>query len=156
MKNTLFILLVLLVACNQRVDNTVSKDSTIVISTDTIPEIRTSIKFTPAAEYSEPIKDELNNWKFAVALYETKRMFHYTMRIQAKEVRISDSINIPNFGILPMVEIHKGKEPQTCIIGFLDKKNSFMEYRQVSFKNDRLHISTIHNYSVAAYKTKVN
>ncbi len=157
MKNTLFFLFILMIACNQPADNnTTTKDSTMVISYDTIPEIRTTVKTTPAAEYSEPIKDELNDWKFAVSLYETKRMFHYTMRIQAKEIRMSDSINIPNFGIIPIVQIHKGKEPLSCIIGFLNKKNEFMGYRKVSFANDRLHITTLQTYSVGYYKTKMN
>jgi hypothetical protein len=90
-----------------------------------------------------------------VAVYETERTFHFSLRIQAKEVRVSDSLTIPNFGILPKIEIHKGKEPLTCIIGFLDKKEVFKEYKKVSFKNDQLHFSTLNGYSVNAYKTKV-
>jgi hypothetical protein len=157
MKQLLFLLLIIAVSCNQPADNdTTIKDATTVISYDTIPEIRTTVKSKPAAEYSEPIKDELNDWKFAVALYETKRTFHYTVRIQAKEGRVTDSVNIPSFGIAPKPAIQKGREPLTCIIGFLDKKNQFMPYRQVSFINDRLRIRTIQSYSVGAYKTKVN
>lgn len=155
MKRIPFLLLIVAVACNQPADKTTNKDSTTVVSYDTIPEIRTTVKTTPAAEYSEPIKDELNNWKFAVSLYETKRTFHYTVRIQAKEVRVTDSINIPNFGIAPKPAIQKGKEPLTCVMGFLDKKGQFMPYRQVSFINDRLRIWTVQSYSVGAYKTKV-
>src|SRR5882762_1083505 len=155
MKYLFFFLLIAAVACNQGGTNeSNSKDSTTVISYDTIPEIRTTVKTTPAAEYSESIKDELNDWKFSVSLYETKRTFHYTVRIQAKEVRVSDSVNIPNFGRQPKVEVHKGKEPLTCIIGFLDMKNVFREYRKVSFKDDKLHISTINNFAVGAYRTK--
>lgn len=155
MKRIPFLLLIVAVACNQPADTT-TKDSTTVVSYDTIPEIRTTVKTTPAAEYSEPIKDELNDWKFAVALYETKRTFHYTVRIQAKEGRVTDSINIPNFGIAPKPAIRKGKEPLTCIMGFLDKKAQFMPYRQVSFTNDRLRIRTVQSYSVGAYRTKAN
>jgi hypothetical protein len=73
-----------------------------------------------------------------------------------KRSRVTDSVNIPNFGIAPKPAIQKGKEPLTCIIGFLDKKNEFMPYRQVSFINDRLRIRTVQSYSVGAYKTKVN
>jgi hypothetical protein len=154
MKRVLCLLFIVAVACNQPADNSITKDSVTVVSYDTIPESRATVKSTPAAEYSEPIRDELNNWKFAVSLHETKRTFHYTVRIQAKEARVSDSINIPNFGIAPKVEIHKGKEPLTCVIGFLNKKNEFMPYRQVSFTNDRLRIRTVQSYSVGAYKTK--
>jgi hypothetical protein len=148
-------LLILLAACNQSdsTDDTIPKGSTIVVSADTIPEIRSTVKSGPIATYSEPIKDELNDWKFAVSIYETKRTFRYTIRIQAKEVRVNDSLSIPNFGIQPKPEIRKGKEPLSCIIGFLDKKNEFKEFRLVSFKNDQLHFKTLNNYRVSSYKT---
>jgi hypothetical protein len=154
MKRYAAILVLILAGCEQAAQtNTEPKDSTVVISHDTIPEIRTMVKPNVESIYSEKIPDELNDWKFAVSLYETKRTFHYIVQIQAKEVRITDSVNIPNFGIMPRPEVRKGKEPLTCIIGFLDKKGAFKEYRKVSFQNDRLHISTINNYAVAAYKT---
>lgn len=140
-------------ACKTNNAEEVSKtDSPVTARPVDFPETRTSVKSSPAAEYTEPIKDELNDWKFYVALYETKRTFHYTVRIQCKEVRVSDSINIPNFGIEPKVAIHKGKEPLTAVIGFLDKKNVFQEYREVSFKNDRLRVRTLHTYSVGVYR----
>src|SRR4051812_34149952 len=109
MNRRLLLLMIITASCKQPADNATAKDSTTVISNDTIPEIRTTVSSAPAAQYSEPIRDDLNNWKFAVALYETKRTFHYTVRIQAKEARVSDSINIPNFGIAPKVAIHEGK-----------------------------------------------
>lgn len=156
MKAPFLFLLIFLAACNQPEDKNASpKDTTIVISTDTIPETRGTVKTAPVADYTENIRDELNDWKFAVSIYETKRTFHYTLRMQAKEVRVSDSLKIPNFGRQPKIEIRKGKEPFTCIIGFLDKKDVFKEYRKVSFKNEQLHISTINNYSVGAYRTTV-
>jgi hypothetical protein len=153
----LYFPLIVLAACSQTGNNTAShKDTTTVVSYDTIPEIRQSVRTAPAATYSEPIEDELNDWKFAVSLYETKRTFHYALRIQCKEIRVSDSITIPNFGVRPRVQIEKGKEPLTCIIGFLNQKNEFMKYRQVSFKNDRLRVTNLASYSVGAYKTKVS
>lgn len=155
MKAPFFFLLILLAACNPVDKNSTQKDTTIIVSNDTIPETRNVVKPGPAAEYTENIKDELNDWKFSVSLYETKRTFHYIVRIQAKEVRVSDSVNIPNFGRQPKVELRKGKEPFSCIIGFLDMKNVFREYRKVSFKDDRLHISTINNFAVGAYRTKI-
>lgn len=129
-------------------------DSTVVVSYDTIPETRASVKTAPAASYSEPIPDELNNWTFSVSLYETRQTFRYTIRVQAKEVRITDSLTIPNFGIQPTVAIRKGGEALSCIIGFLDKKQEFKPYKKVSFKKDRLQIKTTNSYYVGAYKTK--
>ena len=154
MKRYAAILLLLLAGCGQDANtNTGIKDSTVVISLDTIPETRKTVKTDAVSAYSEKILDELNDWKFAVSLHETKRTFHYLVQMVAKEARITDSVNIPNFGIVPKPEVHKGKEPLTCIIGFLDKKGAFKEYRKVSFQNDRLHISTINNYVVSSYKT---
>jgi len=156
MKRLFPFLLILSAACNQSGNDTnTAHDTTTLISYDTIPEIRKSVKQNAVAEYSEPISDQLNDWKFAVSIYETERTFHFTVRIQAKEVRVSDSLNIPNFGIQPRPDIKKGKEPLTCIIGFYDTKNVFREYRKVSFKDDRLHISTLNTYSVGAYRTKI-
>ena len=156
MKYAIFVFIILAAACNtntQNADKVV--DTTVTVSYDTIPETRSSIDQKPVASYAEPIKDELNDWKFGVDIYETKRTFHYTMHIQAKEARVVDSINLPNFGIWPKPVIEKGKEPQTCIIGFLDTKLQFKPYKKVSFTNNRLRISTIAGYYVAAYKTKV-
>ena len=154
MKRYLAILLLLLAGCEQATNtNNGIKNSKVVISLDTIPETRKTVKTNAVSAYSEKIPDELNDWKFSVSLHETKRIFHYMVQIQAKEARITDSVSIPNFGIMPKPEVRKGKEPLTCIIGFLDKKGAFKEYRKVSFQNDRLRISTINNYAVSSYKT---
>jgi PBP1b-binding outer membrane lipoprotein LpoB len=147
-------LILFFVGCEQAANhNAETKDSTVVISHDTIPETRQTVKHEAVSTYSEKIPDELNDWKFAVSLHETQRTFHYIVKIEAKEARIIDSVKIPNFGIMPKPEVRKGKDPLTCIIGFLDKKGEFKEYRKLSFQNDRLHISTINNYAVSSYKT---
>ncbi len=154
MKKYAVILFIVLAGCEQASDRQAEpKDSTVVVSYDTIPETRQKVNPGSVSVYAEKIPDELNDWKFTVSLHETKRTFHYTVQIQAKEARVTDSVNIPNFGIMPKPELRMGKEPFTCIIGFLDKKGAFKEYRKVSFQNDRLHISTINNYSVSSYKT---
>ena len=157
MKVSLFFLVILLAACNQsgNQSNSENTDSTIVVSYDTIPETRKIVKEEAIAEYSEPIPDELNEWKFEVSAFETKNTFQYLLRMKCKEVRVTDSLKIPNFGIQPKVAIKKGNEPLSCIIGFLDKKGEFKEYKTVNFKEEQLHIKTIRTYYVGAYKTKV-
>jgi hypothetical protein len=152
-----FLLFLLAVAACNSINRNADKvvDTTITVSYDTIPEIRSTISQKPVASFAEPVKDELNDWKFGVDIYETQKTFHYTLQIQAKEARVTDSISLPNFGIWPKPVIEKGKEPLTCIIGFLDAKQQFKPYKKVSFANDRLRISTIASYYVAAYKTKV-
>lgn len=150
----LYTLLLLAGCANNDAITDTSADSTVVVSYDTIPVTRNSIQSSPVATYSEKIADELNDWQFAVSAYETKKTFQYTLRIQAKEVRVTDSITIPNFGIPPTVELRKGKEPLSCIIGFLDKKKTFKPYKMVSFQNDRLRVRTIATYYVGTYKTQ--
>ncbi len=130
-----------------------SPEPAVVITNDTIPETRASVNTTPIASYSEPVKDELNNWKLAVTAYETKRTFHFVLRMQYKELRVTDSLHIPNFGIRPVVEIKKGPEPLSCIIGFLDKKGQFKDYKKVSIKNDQLKYTTLNSYYVGSYRT---
>lgn len=153
---TLYLLTLLLLAgCTSHVATSdTSADTAVIVSYDTIPATRNSIQSSPVATYSEKIADELNDWKFAVTVYETKKTFQYTLRIQAKEVRVSDSLTIPNFGIQPTVELRKGKEPLSCIIGFPDKKKEFKPYKMVSFQNNRLRVRTIASYYVGAYKTQ--
>ena len=104
--------LLLLAGCaNNETTTDTSADTAVMVSYDTIPATRTNVQSAAVASYTEKIADELNNWQFAVTVYETKKTFQYTLRIQAKEVRVSDSLTIPNFGIQPTVAIQKGKEP---------------------------------------------
>jgi hypothetical protein len=156
MKNYLLLSCILLVsACNSGPDNaSASKDSTIVVSNDTIPEARKSVSPQPVASYSEPVKDELNDWQFAVSVYETAKTFRFILRIQYKELRMSDSLPIPNFGTSPKVELRKGPEPLSCIIGFLDKKQEFKPFRKAFIKNDQLKLTKLASYYVGVTRTK--
>ena len=157
MKKYVFLFFTIMaIACNQPDNHTgPAKDTTIVIEADTIPAERSSIKPGAVASYVEKVKDELNDWKFAVSLYETHHTFIYLVRIQYKELRVTDSITVPDFGMQPKVAIHPGKEPLSCKLGFLDKKEQFREYRLVRIKNDQLKITTLNTYSVGRYRTKV-
>jgi len=156
MKNYLLLSCILLAsACNSGPDNTSdANDSTIVVSNDTIPETRKSVSQQPVASYSEPVKDELNDWKFAVSVYETTKTFRFILRIQYKELRMSDSLPIPNFGTWPKVELRKGPEPLSCIIGFLDKKQEFKPYRKAAIKNDQLKLTKLASYYVGVTRTR--
>lgn len=154
MKNCLFFAsLFLLASCHsEQAEDNSPANQTVVIPKDTVPEIRVNPQSKPAAAFSEPIGDELNDWKFAVELYETKKTFLYSLRIQAKEVRVSDSVSFPNLGYAPKPVLQKAKEPFTCLIGFLDKDGKFKEYKKVSFIDDRLRIKTTHTYYVGYTK----
>jgi hypothetical protein len=156
MKKWFCLLFIVGIACQSpKTSNPVSSDSTIVVNYDTIPETRKTVKTTAVAEFSERVGgDNLNDWKLGVQVYETKSTFHFLVRVRYKELRVSNSLHIPNFGIQPKIELRRGKEPLSCIIGFLDKKGEFKEYKLVSTKNDHLRISKLASYYVGAYRTK--
>ena len=145
-------------SCQMLIPDTKEKpsDDTLVIKAATISPIREKVAKKPAAEYIEKVPDTLNDWKFSAALYETKRTFVYDLHVQYKELRITDSIKVPDFGMLPKVAIQKGKEPLSCILGFEDKKGVFKPYRKVQVKGDQLKINTLNTYYVGAYQTPVS
>ncbi|MDI9365417.1 MAG: hypothetical protein QM541_10730 [Flavobacterium sp.] len=155
----LSIFIMVVTSCNYTKNNALqssdASDTTTYITNDTIPNFRKIINRNAVASFSKNVPDEFNKWVFAVDVYETKETFKYNMRIKYKELTVSDSLRIPNFGIMPKVILQSGKEPLSCIIGFTDKKGNFKEYRKAFIDNDRLRIVSLKSYFVAAYKTKM-
>lgn len=125
-----------------------------VIVNDTISEIRKDVKTVSVATYSEPVadKDKLNNWKFSVDAFETAQTFKYLLKIQFKELRVEDTLTVPNFGIQPTVLLKKGPEDLSCIIGFSGKEGEFKDYKKVIVENGELKINTIKGYRRALSK----
>ena len=138
-------------AGNENVKIGVISDSTAVA---TIPTERTVVSQKPIASFYKKVPDELNDWHFSVEVYETKETFHYLMKMQYEELIAEDTLNIPNFGIEPKIEIHEDKDKYACIIGFLDKENKFLEYKQVSVKDNNLKVTVLHHYAVSTYQSK--
>ncbi len=151
-------LVLLFASCDQFDKNSLHEQEANITKTyktnDTIPERRRTVNPSPVASYMHIIEDDLNEWKFAVNIFETKQTFKYLVRLQYKEIRASDTLNIPNFGTNPKVEIIKGKDNYSCIIGFRNKKNEFKEYKSVSVKGNQLKISQVKSYFVGVYSTK--
>ena len=150
MKYCSFLIPLVLLSCNQ---NKPAKESGGIVN-DTIPQVRQMVKTQPIASYSEKTKDKLNNWRFAVDLYETSETFKFIAKIEYETLNTADTITIPNFGIQPVVEVQKGEEPLSCIIGFQDKKGAFMKYKEVSVKNKQLKIATIQRYARTRFRKK--
>ena len=147
------ILLFGLISCTEQPKPATTTTDPVVIKADSISEIRTEIKKAPIASFSQAVPDELNDWKFSVDIYETERRFHYTVRMQYKELRVRDSVNIPNLGIEPTVQIQKDATPFSCTIGFLDKKGNFKPLTRANIKGDQLKFKTIASYAVGTYRT---
>ena len=151
---TLFIFLMLFTAaCNdstnqssQSAGNPV-EDSVISPLTKVSLE-RETVADTAVARYSKRTDDPLNDWYFRVSVFETRNTFHYLMKLQFEEIRGEDTLKIPNLGFEPKVEIRKGPEKYSCIIGFLDKENAFREYKKVYVKNNALKVTTLRHYAV--------
>lgn len=120
---------------------------------DNIPETRNEVKTEPVTEYKEKTDNPLNDWYFSVKLYETKKTFDYLMKLQFEEIRGEDTLHLPNLGNMPKPVIRKGKDKYSCIIGFMDDKNEFREYKLVHVENgNNLKVTTLKHYSVATYQ----
>lgn len=156
MKHYSFLLLLALLCCKKPKNNDESSatnggDPTKAIN-DTIPLTREKVENSPVASYSEKVKDPLNDWRFALDIYETPQTFKFLMKIEYMVQEAEDTLTIPNFGIMPKVEIRKGLEENSCIVGFLDKQGEFKDYKLIALKEKQLKISTLKYYGRARYR----
>jgi len=127
--------------------------TTTVITNDTIPETRTTVRKEAVASYTVPSPDKSNPRQFAVSVYETPLRFRFLLKMQYKTFQTTDTLKIPNFGIQPVVAIQKGNEPYACIIGFNDKKGEFRPYKQVSINGNQLKLTVLKSYFAGVYST---
>ena len=126
-----------------------SSKAVIITRADNVPEFRKEIKKEAVAEYKEKTDNRLNDWYFSVSLYETQKTFYYLLKLQFEELRGEDTLKIPNLGYQPKPVIQKGKEKYSCIIGFMDDKNAFREYKLVHVENgNQLKVTTLKHYAV--------
>jgi hypothetical protein len=154
-----FGLLILSISCNSIENKQIeTKVDTVVIKAPSVSEVREQPSKKPIATFSVPIDDGMgnaNNWKFGVNIYETAKTFEYKVQIQYKEIRATEMITIPNFGIDPVVTIKPGKSSLDCIIGFNDSNGLFKEYIQVNVKKEQLKFKKINSYAVYKYQTPI-
>lgn len=144
------IFIILLIGCGEKnKKNTDSK--TISISIDSIPATRKSVNKKAVATYVIPMGDAKLDRKFGVEIYETPETFKYFLVMYHDGTMQNDTLNVPNFGIWPTVKIIPGKEKLSCIIGFLDNKNEFREFKMLAAKGDKLRLTILKQYGVATY-----
>ncbi|HLK28744.1 MAG TPA: hypothetical protein VKT28_09190 [Puia sp.] len=131
-----------------------SASKPIVINpTNNVPEFRKTISKDIIAEYKEKTDNPLNNWYFSVKIYESEKTLHYIMKLQFEEIKGEDTLKLPNFGYELKPVIQKGKEKYSCVIGFMDDKNKFREYKLVHVEDgNHLKVTTLKHYSVATYQ----
>jgi hypothetical protein len=157
MKNLFFLYVVItIISCNNNENTSVSNNSkdSVTVTNDTISRIRNEINLKSVASFFKPIPNSLNDWHFSVDVYETKETFYYLMKMEYMEFRETDTLKIPNIGIWPKIEIHKGTDDYSCIVGFFDKASNFKEYKLISAKDDKLKVTVLHRYGVATYQSK--
>lgn len=130
----LSLLSVIFTACNQ--------------STPEVSLKRTSVSKTPVKEYSEKVPDSLNDWYYKVQVFETDSTFNYLVKMQYKEVTGEQLIRIPNLGYEPKPELKKGFYDKTVMVGFLDDKGKFMDYKMVYVVDGQLGIRSVKRYTV--------
>lgn len=142
------LLLLSFFACQEKKSSDQDSPTHIIVN-DTIPEIRKTVKTEPVAWISETIsdKDKLNNWKFAVDAYETDHTFKYLLKIQYMELKVEDTLTVPNFGIQPRIKIILGKAPQSFIVGFIGNDKEFMDVKKIYIEKGNLRIKRTKSYA---------
>jgi len=157
MKYYCFLLLAGLTACQGNHPSpakaTAAADSTTFVTNDTIPEIRKTISKKPVASYLVPVNDPKLERTFGVSVYETPLTFQYVLKMHYEAMEVTDTLTVPNFGLWPVVQIQPGKDKRTCIIGFLDEKKAFKEYKMLTAKGNRMKLTVLKNYYAGRYRT---
>ncbi len=149
-----YLFLVFLISCvsNPSGESKKASDTTVFTTNDTIPEIRKIVKRKPVASYVVQVNDPRLERTFGVDIFETPLTFQYLMRMHYEAMVATDTLKVPNFGIWPVVEIHRGKDRLTCIIGFLDKKNEFKECKMVTAQGEQMKLIVLKKYFTGRYK----
>lgn len=141
--------IILFAGCAQNKNGEPGKSS--AESNDTIPAARKVINKKAIASYLTPIGDPKLDRKFGVEVFETPQTFKFLLVMYHDGAVESDTLSIPNFGIWPVVKVKPGEEDLSCIIGFLDNKNEFREYKLLAVKDERLRLSVLKQYGVSTH-----
>ncbi len=146
-------LLALAVGCNSPQEKKETTEKRVVVN-DTIPMERTDVDPKPVANYSARVPDPLNQYKFAVKLYETPLRFRYRVDVTYKMLDVKDSVDIPNFGYQPKVDVQKYENDLSCMIGFYDAEGTFKELKKVEVVGNDLKIRQVKRYGVGTVRKK--
>lgn len=146
-------LLAFAVGCNSPQEKKETAEKRVVVN-DTIPRERTNVDPKPVAAYSARVPDPLNEFKFTVKLYETPLRFRYRVAVTYKMMDVKDSVDIPNFGYQPKVDVRKYENDLSCMIGFYDAKGTFMDLKKVEVVGDQLKMRQVKRYGVGTVRKK--
>ena len=151
MNYTVLFFVLLLYSCSQNKRQNETSSSGSFTTNDTIPIFRKQVSRSPVASYIIPINNPLLHQYFGVKVYETSVTFQFLLKMQYEGVLETDTLKIPNFGTWPVVQVIKGPEKMSCIIGFLDKQKHFKEYKMLVAKDNKLKLLVLKRYGVGVY-----
>lgn len=139
--------------CNHAQKQTDNPEKRVVVN-DTVPSERTKVSPEPVATYSTTVPDPYNDFKFAVKLYETPLRFRYRVAVTYKMLDVKDSIDIPNFGYQPKVDVRKRENDLACMIGFYDAEGTFMDLKKVEVVDNQLKLRQVKRYGVGTVRKR--
>jgi hypothetical protein len=151
--SALLSLLALLAGCNHTQKQTDAPEKRVVVN-DTIPTERTNVNPKAVASYTTKVPDPYNDFKFAVKLYETPLRFRYRVDVTYKMLDVKDSVDIPNFGHQPKVDVRKQGDDLSCMIGFYDAKGTFMDLKKVEVVGNQLKMRQVKRYGVGTVRKR--
>lgn len=153
MNYTVLFIVLLIYSCSGNSNQQSERPSSASFTTnDTIPVVRKQVRKSPVASYIIPINNPLLHQYFGVKVYETPLTFQFLLKMQYEGVMETDTLKIPNFGIWPVVQVNKGPQKMSCIIGFLDKQKQFKEYKMLLAKDNQLKLLVLKRYGVGVYR----
>jgi hypothetical protein len=113
-----------------------------------IPETRKEVNKKPVASYLITVGDPRLDHKFGVEVYETPSTFKYLLAMRYEGIQETDTLKVPNFDTWPVVQVKPGEDSLSCIIGFLNDKKEFMEYKLLTAKSNHLELKVLRRYAV--------
>jgi hypothetical protein len=130
-------------------DSMATKPAAAIISAHN-PEFRAAVKKGAVAEYKGKTDDKLNDFYFAVRLFETRQTDNYLIKMEFEGIEGEDTLKLPDLGTPPRPVLQKGKDKYSCIIGFMDNDNQFREYKKVFVTENgkNLRITALKHYAV--------
>lgn len=148
-----FVLFIYSCSGNNKQQSKTSSPAAPYTSNDTIPIARKQVSKSPVASYIIPINNPLLHQYFGAKVYETLLTFQFLLTMRYEGMIETDTLKIPNFGTWPIVQIKKGPEKLSCIIGFLDKEKNFKEYKMLSARDNKLKLTVLKRYGVSVYSS---
>ena len=143
MKNIkILVLFVAFISCKENNEKAVSKSSI------RVSLLRPNPSKKAVARYLIPMGDPKLGRTFGVEVLETPFTFKYLLSMQFDGMIQEDTLKLPELNSMPTVVVKPGPEKLSCVIGFLDDKKIFREYKLLSVKDNQLRLKVLRRYAM--------